>query len=152
MMISSYGHAGISNTVRYAQQVTGVIRLHAVVGGWHLTEGADDVISRTLDALVNSIRRVHPDAVHGVLDDGETAAGDAGPRNRAGSRHARSRACRPPERRSGGIAASRFSSDENAAHKTKARRLKAFAHTPARVPAVQPPPDGHPPAGTDCVC
>ena len=39
MVISSHRHAGIINTVRYAQQVTGVIRLHAVVGGWHLTEG-----------------------------------------------------------------------------------------------------------------
>lgn len=52
VVISSCGHAGIINTVRHAQQVTGVHHLHAVVGGWHLAEATGDVISRTVDALV----------------------------------------------------------------------------------------------------
>lgn len=52
VVISSCGHAGIINTVRHAQQITGLDRVHAVVGGWHLAEAADNVISRTVNALV----------------------------------------------------------------------------------------------------
>jgi 7,8-dihydropterin-6-yl-methyl-4-(beta-D-ribofuranosyl)aminobenzene 5'-phosphate synthase len=51
VVISSCGHAGIINTIRHAQQVTGVERLHAVVGGWHLAEAPEDVVARTVAAL-----------------------------------------------------------------------------------------------------
>ena len=53
VVISSCGHAGIINTVRHAQQVTGIERVHAVVGGWHLADVTEDVIGRTVRALVD---------------------------------------------------------------------------------------------------
>ena len=36
VVISSCGHAGIVNSVRQLQQVSGIEKVHAVVGGWHL--------------------------------------------------------------------------------------------------------------------
>jgi 7,8-dihydropterin-6-yl-methyl-4-(beta-D-ribofuranosyl)aminobenzene 5'-phosphate synthase len=35
-VISSCGHAGIINSVRQIQKSTGIEKVHAVVGGWHL--------------------------------------------------------------------------------------------------------------------
>ena len=37
VVVSGCAHAGIVNTVRYAQKVTGVDRVCAVMGGFHLT-------------------------------------------------------------------------------------------------------------------
>jgi len=36
IVMSGCGHAGIINIVRYAQKLTGVERVHAVLGGFHL--------------------------------------------------------------------------------------------------------------------
>lgn len=57
VVISSCGHAGIINTVRHVQAVTGVEKVHAVVGGWHLAPAPDDVVAATVDAL----REINPD-------------------------------------------------------------------------------------------
>ena len=57
VVISSCGHAGIVNTVRHFQNVTGVGHIHAVVGGWHLAPFADEVIAKTVAAL----KEINPD-------------------------------------------------------------------------------------------
>ena len=36
-MLTGCGHAGIINICRYAQRLTGVENLHAIIGGFHLT-------------------------------------------------------------------------------------------------------------------
>lgn len=60
VVLSGCSHAGIINTVRYAQKVTGVSRVHAVVGGFHLTGPAfASVIGPTVEAL----REIAPDYV-----------------------------------------------------------------------------------------
>jgi hypothetical protein len=52
VVLSGCAHAGIVNTVRYAQECTGCDRLHAVMGGFHLTGPQfEPVIRPTLDAL-----------------------------------------------------------------------------------------------------
>jgi 7,8-dihydropterin-6-yl-methyl-4-(beta-D-ribofuranosyl)aminobenzene 5'-phosphate synthase len=51
VVISSCGHAGIVNSIRQVQAVTGVEKIHAVVGGWHLAPAPDAVVSKTVDAL-----------------------------------------------------------------------------------------------------
>jgi 7,8-dihydropterin-6-yl-methyl-4-(beta-D-ribofuranosyl)aminobenzene 5'-phosphate synthase len=51
VVIASCGHSGIINTVRYAQQVTGIDKVHAVVGGWHLAASPDQVVKQTVDTL-----------------------------------------------------------------------------------------------------
>ncbi len=52
VVVTGCGHAGIVNIVRHAQALTGVQRIHAVVGGFHLTGGHfDKIIPDTVAAL-----------------------------------------------------------------------------------------------------
>lgn len=51
VVITSCGHAGIINTVRRAQQVTGVRKVYALVGGFHLAPAPDDYLSRVMAEL-----------------------------------------------------------------------------------------------------
>lgn len=52
VVLSGCAHAGIVNTVRYAQECTACDRIHAVMGGFHLTGPQfEPVIRPTLDAL-----------------------------------------------------------------------------------------------------
>ncbi len=57
VVISSCGHAGIINTVRQLQKSTGVEKVHAVVGGWHLAPYPDEMIDKTVGAL----KEINPD-------------------------------------------------------------------------------------------
>jgi 7,8-dihydropterin-6-yl-methyl-4-(beta-D-ribofuranosyl)aminobenzene 5'-phosphate synthase len=52
VVLSSCSHAGVINVLRHAQRLTGVERVHAFVGGLHLTGGLfEPIIPRTLAAL-----------------------------------------------------------------------------------------------------
>ena len=49
VVVSGCGHAGIVNSVRHVQTITGVEKLHAVVGGFHLQDS--QLIAPTIAAL-----------------------------------------------------------------------------------------------------
>jgi 7,8-dihydropterin-6-yl-methyl-4-(beta-D-ribofuranosyl)aminobenzene 5'-phosphate synthase len=51
VVITGCAHRGIINTLYHAQQVTGVKRIHAVIGGSHLHESPEDRIHKTIMAL-----------------------------------------------------------------------------------------------------
>lgn len=52
VILTGCGHAGAINTVRYAQKVTGVAKVHAVLGGLHLTgQVFEPLIAPTVAAL-----------------------------------------------------------------------------------------------------
>jgi 7,8-dihydropterin-6-yl-methyl-4-(beta-D-ribofuranosyl)aminobenzene 5'-phosphate synthase len=52
VVLSGCGHAGIVNTLRYAQKLTGEDRIHAIVGGFHLSgKQFEKLITPTCDAL-----------------------------------------------------------------------------------------------------
>jgi 7,8-dihydropterin-6-yl-methyl-4-(beta-D-ribofuranosyl)aminobenzene 5'-phosphate synthase len=51
VVITSCGHAGVINSVRQAQKVTGVEKVHAVVGGFHLAPAPDEVVAKTVEAF-----------------------------------------------------------------------------------------------------
>jgi 7,8-dihydropterin-6-yl-methyl-4-(beta-D-ribofuranosyl)aminobenzene 5'-phosphate synthase len=51
VVISSCGHAGIVNTVRQAMAVSGVNKVHAAMGGFHLFPAADDYVRQTVAEL-----------------------------------------------------------------------------------------------------
>ncbi len=54
------GHAGIVNILRYARKLTGVERIYAALGGFHLTGGFfEPVIPRVVGAL----QEIAPDVV-----------------------------------------------------------------------------------------
>jgi len=58
-VISSCGHAGIVNTVLQAREVSGIDKVHAVMGGFHLFP-ADDPYLRQ---VVSELRSLDPDVV-----------------------------------------------------------------------------------------
>jgi 7,8-dihydropterin-6-yl-methyl-4-(beta-D-ribofuranosyl)aminobenzene 5'-phosphate synthase len=51
VVISSCGHAGIINSVKTAMAVAKTDKLHAVIGGFHLTASKPDYIAHTIDEL-----------------------------------------------------------------------------------------------------
>jgi 7,8-dihydropterin-6-yl-methyl-4-(beta-D-ribofuranosyl)aminobenzene 5'-phosphate synthase len=51
VVLSGCAHAGIVNTVRYAQEISGVDKVWAILGGFHLAPAGDAVVQRTIDAL-----------------------------------------------------------------------------------------------------
>jgi 7,8-dihydropterin-6-yl-methyl-4-(beta-D-ribofuranosyl)aminobenzene 5'-phosphate synthase len=59
VVISSCAHIGIVNTVKSAMATSGVDKLHAVIGGFHLAASKQDYINHTVDALAN----LDPDVV-----------------------------------------------------------------------------------------
>ncbi len=59
VVITSCGHVGLINTVKAAMAVSGVAKLHAVVGGFHLGPAPLDYIEHTIDELAE----IGPDVV-----------------------------------------------------------------------------------------
>jgi 7,8-dihydropterin-6-yl-methyl-4-(beta-D-ribofuranosyl)aminobenzene 5'-phosphate synthase len=55
-VITGCAHAGIINTIRHAQKITGVEELHAVIGGFHLM-GADE---KRIDATAKALQKLDP--------------------------------------------------------------------------------------------
>jgi 7,8-dihydropterin-6-yl-methyl-4-(beta-D-ribofuranosyl)aminobenzene 5'-phosphate synthase len=59
VVISSCGHVGLINTIQQAMAVSGVSKLHAVIGGFHLVTAPADYIERT----VTELAALKPDVV-----------------------------------------------------------------------------------------
>ena len=59
VVISSCGHAGIINTARQAMRVSGVKKLHAALGGFHLFPAPDDYVRTT----VAEFKALDPDVI-----------------------------------------------------------------------------------------
>jgi 7,8-dihydropterin-6-yl-methyl-4-(beta-D-ribofuranosyl)aminobenzene 5'-phosphate synthase len=51
VVITSCGHGGIINTVRRAKQVSGVDRVYALVGGFHLAPAPEDYLNKVMAEL-----------------------------------------------------------------------------------------------------
>ncbi|MGH9040283.1 MAG: MBL fold metallo-hydrolase [Acidimicrobiia bacterium] len=51
VVISSCSHAGILNTIKAAQTASGVERIHAVLGGFHLAPSPEPYVAQTVEAL-----------------------------------------------------------------------------------------------------
>ena len=59
VVISSCGHVGIVNSARQAMEVSGVRKIHALVGGFHLGPAAPDYINQ----VMGDIKALDPDVV-----------------------------------------------------------------------------------------
>ena len=59
VVISSCGHVGIVNSARQAQEVSGVQKVHALVGGFHLGPAPKDYLKQ----VVGEIKKLDPDVV-----------------------------------------------------------------------------------------
>ena len=51
VVITSCGHAGVINSVRQVQKATGIDKVHAIVGGFHLAPASDEVVAKTVEAF-----------------------------------------------------------------------------------------------------
>jgi 7,8-dihydropterin-6-yl-methyl-4-(beta-D-ribofuranosyl)aminobenzene 5'-phosphate synthase len=51
VIVSACSHPGITNIIRYAQNLTGENRVAAVIGGFHLTAGGPELIQNTIQGL-----------------------------------------------------------------------------------------------------
>ena len=59
VVISSCGHVGIVNSVRQAQEVSGIQKVHAIVGGFHLGPAPADYLKQ----MVTEIKKLEPDVL-----------------------------------------------------------------------------------------
>ncbi len=57
VVISSCGHSGIVNTVKAAQAASGIDKVHAVMGGFHLAPSPEPYVAQTVEAL----KEINPD-------------------------------------------------------------------------------------------
>jgi 7,8-dihydropterin-6-yl-methyl-4-(beta-D-ribofuranosyl)aminobenzene 5'-phosphate synthase len=68
VVISSCGHAGIVNTVKAAQAASGIEKVHAVLGGFHLAPAPEPYVVQTIDAL----KEINPDYLAPMHCSGRT--------------------------------------------------------------------------------
>ena len=59
VVITSCGHAGVINSVRQVQKATGIDKIHAIVGGFHLAPAPDEIVARTVAAF----KAINPDYI-----------------------------------------------------------------------------------------
>lgn len=59
VVLSGCAHAGVVNTVRQAQKVSGTEKVHAIMGGFHLTNAKPELIQST----VTDIKAMKPDHI-----------------------------------------------------------------------------------------
>jgi len=60
VVLSGCAHAGIINTVRYAQKVTGIDKVHVVMGGFHLSGPASE---KAIAPTIRAMKEIAPDHV-----------------------------------------------------------------------------------------
>ncbi len=59
VVIGGCCHPGIVNMTQYARKLTGIERVAAIIGGFHLTAGGDDLINGT----INGLKEMNPDLI-----------------------------------------------------------------------------------------
>lgn len=60
VVIGGCSHAGIINTVKYAQKVTGAPKVHAVLGGFHLT---GPMLEPIIGPTIGEMKKIGPDYI-----------------------------------------------------------------------------------------
>ena len=61
VVVTGCAHAGVINTIRHAQKVTGINNLHAVFGGFHL--GFPGIPQEKGDSTINELKKLNPSYV-----------------------------------------------------------------------------------------
>jgi 7,8-dihydropterin-6-yl-methyl-4-(beta-D-ribofuranosyl)aminobenzene 5'-phosphate synthase len=51
VIISGCSHPGIVNTIQYAQEITGNSSIYAVIGGLHLAQVGEEVLTQTINGI-----------------------------------------------------------------------------------------------------
>jgi 7,8-dihydropterin-6-yl-methyl-4-(beta-D-ribofuranosyl)aminobenzene 5'-phosphate synthase len=59
-ILTGCGHAGIINTINYAKKISGIDRIHAIIGGFHLP--ADDgIFEAAIEPTLKEFQKAQPD-------------------------------------------------------------------------------------------
>ena len=58
VIITGCGHAGIINTINYAKKLSGINKIYAVIGGFHLM--GDVVFQEAIEPTVNELKKADP--------------------------------------------------------------------------------------------
>jgi 7,8-dihydropterin-6-yl-methyl-4-(beta-D-ribofuranosyl)aminobenzene 5'-phosphate synthase len=70
VILTGCAHAGIINTIRQAQKVTGINKVHAVIGGFHLGGANMDAV---VTPTINELKQIAPDHIIPCHCTGRTA-------------------------------------------------------------------------------
>ena len=70
VILTGCAHAGIINTIRHAQKVTGLDKVHAVIGGFHLGGANMDAV---VTPTINELKQIAPDHIIPCHCTGRTA-------------------------------------------------------------------------------
>lgn len=62
VVLTGCGHAGIMNTIRHGQKISGIDKIYAVIGGFHLLWSSENHLDRVVDFL----RKLKPEVVCGM--------------------------------------------------------------------------------------
>ena len=54
VIVSTCSHPGIVNTINYAREITGNFKIRAVIGGLHLAQVSEEVLTQTVSGLKDS--------------------------------------------------------------------------------------------------
>ena len=60
IVLSGCAHSGIVNTVKYAQKITGIDKVHAIMGGFHLT-GPE--FAPIIETTIKALKEINPDFI-----------------------------------------------------------------------------------------
>ena len=60
VIISGCAHAGIINTVRYAQEITGCAKIYAILGGFHL---AGKEFEKRIEPTIEELKKINPELI-----------------------------------------------------------------------------------------
>ena len=62
IILTSCGHAGAINTIKYAKKITGVDKIYAVIGGFHLlTDGG--IYEEAIDPTLKELQKANPEYI-----------------------------------------------------------------------------------------
>jgi 7,8-dihydropterin-6-yl-methyl-4-(beta-D-ribofuranosyl)aminobenzene 5'-phosphate synthase len=60
VIISGCAHAGIINTIRYSQQITGQSKVYAILGGFHL---AGKEFKKRIESTIEELKKINPELI-----------------------------------------------------------------------------------------
>ncbi|MGH9910842.1 MAG: MBL fold metallo-hydrolase [Nitrososphaeraceae archaeon] len=60
VILTGCGHAGVINTINYAKKITGINRIHAVVGGFHLPADGG-IYEAAIEPTLKELQKANPD-------------------------------------------------------------------------------------------
>jgi 7,8-dihydropterin-6-yl-methyl-4-(beta-D-ribofuranosyl)aminobenzene 5'-phosphate synthase len=60
VIVSGCAHAGIINTIRYSQQITGQSKVYAILGGFHL---AGKEFEKRIESTIGELKKINPELI-----------------------------------------------------------------------------------------